>query len=353
MREQLVYYPTAAATNEIIPVFIGTTRAQDPALGFGRTRKYAPTYARYDIAVPPGRVPGQIIASKRQVDPTTQFLATSRVIYPTGAEFRADLARAFRERTGHGHEAVIYVHGYNNAFDEGVLRISQLAEDFDFPGIAVHNSWPSAAKPLNYAYDRDSVLFARDGLESLIGEVRSAGARRIVLVGHSVGAALIMETLRQLAIARPGSVTQGFAGVMLISPDIDVDVFHSQAFRIGKLPQPFGIFISKRDRALTLSARLTGQQNRLGNVQNLDEVADLEITLVDVTEFSRGAGHFVAGDSPAVIQLFGRSGDLSAAFRGDSAGRAGLWPGTVLTVQNVTAIILSPVTELATAAAGQ
>lgn len=149
MREQLAYSPKAADTNEVIPIFIGTTRAKDPALGFGRTRQYAPTYVRYDISVPSSHVPGQIIAAQKQIDPSTQFLATSRVIYPTNADFRTDLARAFRERADPGREAVIYVHGFNNAFDEGVLRISQLAEDFDFPGVAVHYSWPSAAKPLN------------------------------------------------------------------------------------------------------------------------------------------------------------------------------------------------------------
>lgn len=350
VRETLVFHP-AAADARLVPVFVGTTRTPDPVLVFGSGRQDQPAFARFDIAVPPGHTPGRIEAARHGADPETQFLVASRLSYPDAASFRADLASALRHRPAATREAVIYVHGFNNAFAEGVLRIAQLAEDFQIPGVAVHYSWPSAARPLNYAYDRDSVLFARDGLETLIAEVRAAGASRILLVGHSVGSALIMETLRQQAIARPGSVARDFAGVVLISPDIDVDVFRSQAMRIGDLPQPFGIFISKRDRALSLSARLTGQRNRLGNVENLDQVADLKITVVDVTEFSRGAGHFVPGDAPAVIRLFGRSGDLNAAFRGDSAGRTGLLPGTVLTVQNLTAIILSPVTDLAAIAA--
>jgi len=220
-----------------------------------------------------------------------------------------------------------------------------------FQGVSVHYSWPRAAKPLNYAYDRDSVLFARDGFEALIAEVRAAGAQRIILVGHSVGSALIKLALRQIAIAHPGSVVRDFVGATLISPYIDVDVFRSQVARIGALPKPFGMFISKRDRALTLSARLTGQKNRLGNVENLDQVADLEITVFGVTGFSQGAGHFTAGDTPAIIQLFGQSGQLNAAFCGDSAGRSGLLPETVLMVQNLTAIILSPGTGLVAATA--
>lgn len=136
---------------------------------------------------------------------------------------------------------------------------------------------------------------------------------------------------------------------MLILPDIDVEVFRSQAARIGKLPEPFGVFISKSDHALSLSARLTGQRARLGNVGNFEEVADLDITVVDVTGFSSGVGHFTTATSPALIRLFSRSGDPGAAFRGDIARRTGLLPGTVLTVQNLTAIVLSPVTGLAEA----
>jgi len=344
-RERLVFYPAAAEVNRVIPVFVGTTRDVVPNIGFGNQRDYAPHFARYDIALPPNRAPGQIVLTKREVDPKTQFLATAKVDYPTGDGFRADLAKALRKRGG-VREAVIYVHGFNNTFAEGMLRITQLAQDFDIPGVPVHYSWASAGNPLNYAYDRDSVLFARDGLEALISEVRAAGAQRIVLLGHSVGSELIMETLRQIAIARPGSVARDIAGVILISPDIDVDVFRSQVTRIGTLPKPFGIFISRRDRALTLSARLTGQHNRLGNVENLDQVSDLSITVVDVTDYSEGAGHFTVADTPELIKLFSSSNALNAAFNGDRAGRSGLGAGTVLTVQNLTAIVLSPVTEI-------
>ena len=105
--------------------------------------------------------------------------------------------------------------------------------------------------------------------------------------------------------------------------------------------------MSKRDRVLSLSARLTGQRNRLGNVENVDDVADLNVTIIDVSEFSSGVGHFTAGSSAAVIAIFSKAGAFENAFRADRSGRIGLIPGTVLTVQNATEIILSPVTGLA------
>ncbi len=339
-RAALVFAPELTADLPTRSVFIATTRQFEKG-EFGDLRTPFPTFLRYDISVPPGRPQGSVATPDREIDPNTQFLAKGRNIYTSIGDFRRDLSRALGSRGGL-REAVIYVHGFNNTFDEGVLRITQLSEDFRFPGVALHYSWPSAANVLNYAYDRDSVLFGRDGLNQLISEVQAAGAQSIVLVAHSVGSQLTMEVLRDRAIAIPGSVARDFAGIVLISPDIDVQLFRRQAKRIGPLPEAFGIFVSKKDRALQLSARLTGQRNRLGT-SSAAAVSDLDVTLVDVTEFSKGAGHFTAGDSPLLIAIFGGAGNLAKAFSADSAGSVGgLLPGTILTVQSATEIILSP-----------
>ena len=341
-RATIVYAPNLGIAENTRTVFVSTTRQRD---GFVLSTRRAsnPSYLRYDLSVPVNRAPGAIDWPKRGIiDPNTQFFAVGQMAYPDGNSFVADLRRALQERPLADREAVIYVHGFNNTFDEGVLRITQLSEDFDLPGVALHYSWPSAGHPLGYAYDRDSLLIARDGLESLIAKAQQAGASRIILVAHSVGSMLVMETLRQISIAKPGSVPRVIDGVILISPDLDIQLFHAQAARIGRLPNPFGIFVSKRDRVLNLSARLTGQRNRLGNVSDVNSLSGLNVTVVDVSEFSTGTGHFTAGSSSAVIAIFSRAGALEAAFAGDSAGRAGLLPGTVLTVQNATNIILSP-----------
>ena len=212
------------------------------------------------------------------------------------------------------------------------------------PGVAVHYAWPSAANPVNYAYDRDSVLFARDGLEQLLTQVVASGADHILLVGHSMGAMLVMETLREMRLDGNATVTRHLGGVVLISPDLDVDVFRTEALRIGTLPQPFIIITSQKDRALALSARLTGQRQRLGNLADVTKVADLKVTLVDVGAFSEGVGHFTAATSPALLQILGRMSDLNSAYAGDPTGKIGLLPGVALTVQNATQVILQPIT---------
>lgn len=337
--------PAAVIVGQVTPVFIGTTRALEGGK-FGPNRSEDLRFARYDVSIPPLREAGEINWPSRFAapDPKRHFLTTKEVLYPEDHAFRADLKR---QLASNGNEAVIFIHGYNNNFSEGLYRIAQFSHDLDLPGAVVHYAWPSAANPLGYVYDRDSAMFARDGLEQLMDEVAAAGAQRILLVAHSMGSNLAMEALRQSAIRGNRKVLDRLAGVILISPDIDVELFRSQAHAMGNLPQPFLIVGSDHDKMLSLSARLTGQTERLGSLPDVSKVADLNVTFLDVGEFTQGMGHFVLGDSPALIKLLDSVGQIEGAFEDDRAKRVGLVPGVVMTVQNATQIVLRPVAEIA------
>ena len=350
-RGEVRLMPQAAGVGQVETVFVATTRGPDPDGGdeFGMARAAKERYVRLDISIPPNRAPGDIEWPKlnRAADPTKQFVTLAENNYSNAAAFRADLSRAIAHQHGNRAEVVVFVHGFNNNFAEGTYRLAQLGHDLHVEGALVHYSWPSRAHPLGYVYDRDSALFARDGMEQLLRDTDAAGARKIIIVAHSMGAAVVMETLRQIALSGDQHLLDKIGGVVLMSPDIDVDVFRAQALRVGKLPQPFVIFTSKKDKALALSARLTGQHDRVGNLTDPKELGDLKVTLVDTTAFSTGAGHFNVGDSPGLLSILGRIGDVETAFAGDRTGRSGLLGGAVLTVQNVTQIILYPVTAIA------
>lgn len=349
-RGQVTLAPEAATVGQVQEIFVGTTRQQDQDGTFGSHRSEDMRFARYDVSVPPDRQLGEITWPRRgqTPDPAKQFVTVSQEVYRATTQFRADLRRQLAKTNG---EAVIFIHGYNTNFAEGVYRVAQFAHDLELPGTVVLYSWPSAAEPLGYAYDRDSALFARDGLEQLLHEVSLSGAKRILLVAHSMGSGLTMEALRTAAIRGDRRTLDLLGGVILISPDIDVDVFRVQARALGKLPQPFVIFGSDRDRFLRLSAALTGQEERLGSLGDVSRVADLKVTFLDVGKFVQGNGHFVIGDSPVLIQLLGRIADIQGAFESDQRVRLGLLPGIVLTVQNATQIVLRPIGEVAASVA--
>ncbi|MBD3785378.1 MAG: alpha/beta fold hydrolase [Sphingomonadales bacterium] len=329
------------------PIFVGTTRNFDPVTGdpTGTDRSPGLGLARYDVAVPPGHQPGQISYAKpnQPPDPARDFVVTGRARYPEAKAFRTDLAQ---EIARNGGEAVVFVHGYNTNFAEGLYRLAQLGADFDLPGVLVHYAWPSRAQVMGYPYDRDSALFARDGFQELLEELRRAGAQRILLVSHSMGGALTMETLRQMAISADSETLSRISGLILISPDLDVDVFRAQVARMPKLPEPFVIFTSQKDKALRLSGWISGEPARLGNLQDVSELADIRVTVIDTGAFSTREGHFNVGNSPALIAMLNRSGQVAAVLEGDRTGQPGLLPMAVLTVQNATQIVLKPVVNL-------
>lgn len=328
------------------PIFVATTRAPDPETGApGAGRSLALGFGRYTVAIPPAHRTAEIERprSRQPADPARHFtLAEARTLDASG--FRAGLADALADQARPEREVVIFVHGFNTSFIEGVYRVAQLGHDLALPGVLAHYAWPSLGAPLAYAHDRDSALFARDGLAAMMLEATRAGAPRIVLIGHSMGTQLVMETLRQMAL--DGSLAQvRLGGVILLSPDIDVELFRSQIARIPRPPQPFIIVTSRRDRILQLSARLTGQPDRLGNLADPARLADLPVTVVDVTAFGSGDGHFTIASSPALIRLLGRLGAVDAALERDAAGRLPLIPGTILTLQATTEAILNPTAD--------
>ena len=345
-RGTMVLDPAAAAIGTVEKVFVGTTRKREADGVFSGGRSEQVAFARYDVSIPPDRAAGEINAPRRNAtpNPRTQFLTTSAEIYDTTPEFQADLRR---QLAASGGEAVIFVHGYNTTFPESIYRVAQFAHDLKLPGTVVLYSWASSGRPLGYAYDRDSALVARDGLERLIHEVSRAGAKRILLVAHSMGSGLTMEALRSIDLRGDKRALAVLGGVILISPDIDVDVFREEALSIGTLPQPFVIFGSDRDKALRLSAALTGQQERLGSLSDVSRLADLKVTFLDVSAFSKGTGHFVVGDSAVLIALLDRIVDIQGAFERDQQSRVGLLPALVLTVQSATQIILRPIGAVA------
>jgi esterase/lipase superfamily enzyme len=346
-KSQVVMAPEAAQIGTEHKAFVATLRAPAESGWFGGDRATSLAYLDVDVAVPPAHNGGKIRLSYTRTDPTRFFTVTQRRDHATEAAFVSALRTQLRTQPKGERDVMLYVHGYNNSFADGVFRTTQLMHDFDLPGVGVHYSWPSAAHPLGYAYDRDSVLFGRDGLEKLLRLAGQANPDRIILVGHSLGAMMVMETLRQIEIRSPTWAAQHLGGVVLVSPDLDIEVFKQQAARFAKLPEPFIIFVSQKDRTLQLSSQINGNKTRLGLLKDPTEIGDLPVTVVDLSEFAKNSDdrHFTLGTSPLLIQLLRNSTDISQAFDRDAGGRTGLLPGTAITVQSATKIILSPITK--------
>ncbi len=278
----------------------------------------------------------------RNPDPARHFMALKADAFRGEDQFAAAISQDLSRMPVDDRAITLFIHGFNTTYAESVMRMAQLNYDLDLPGVSVQFAWPSANSPLGYAYDRDSTLYSRDALELLLRSLPKTD-KRLVIVAHSLGAHLTMETLRQIEIADPGWSARTLGGVVLVSPDIDVEVFRQQVARLSPLPQPFVIFVSSRDAALGLSALISGESGRLGNVTDPSALAGLDIILLDISAF--GSGHFAFGNSPALIPILRRMANLDSSFRDEDRRSTGVIPGTVVTIRNVTEVILSPLSQ--------
>ncbi|WP_372887077.1 alpha/beta hydrolase, partial [Shimia sp.] len=116
----------------------------------------------------------------------------------------------------------------------------------------------------------------------------------------------------QADLKRPGWVAQNVDAVVLMSPDISVDVFRAQTGDMRRLPREFIVVTSQKDVALRLSTRVSLERDRLGLGNSAATLSDLPITFVDLTDFSDRDtnSHFVAAESPALIALIAAANDL-------------------------------------------
>ncbi|MEL7114092.1 MAG: alpha/beta hydrolase [Pseudomonadota bacterium] len=271
---EIMRAPRGATLQE---VFVATQHGDlDQFRNFGSDRQQQTRYFRAEVSIPPGHVPGQI-ETARQIDPDKHFALVSAEELARRAFIEAiDAAPNTADMVG------IYVHGYNTSILKAGLRVTQLQEDFDVPHPLVAFAWPSSGEFRGYVYDRDSVLFARDGLEALIRQIHAQTGKKIMILAHSMGTHLTMEVLRQIALRGDGSITGLIDHVILVAPDIDPDVFRSQIAAIDALPQPFVVLSAEQDKALNFSGFLTGRRQRLGTVQRAPDLEARGVTFVDV-----------------------------------------------------------------------
>lgn len=310
--------PGALAVGTPYSVFAATTRARKADGSYGYGRSDAMHLLEMTVSIPPTHTPGSLEYAYARPDPATQFTIAERQVFDTPGAFQDRLTETLKSLPPDQREVVVFVHGYNVTQAETAMRAAQLAHDVKMPGALVIYSWPSRGRVLGYAYDNDSMLFARDGLEQLLRDIQGVSKHGVLLVAHSMGSVLAMETMRQADIREPGWSARSLSGVVLISPDLDVEVFRSQMQSLEPVPQPFVVMISEKDRILNLSARLRGtaDRERLGNIRNIDKVRDLPIDVVDTTAFSKGAqsSHFVPATSPALIAIFKDAQSTARSF---------------------------------------
>jgi esterase/lipase superfamily enzyme len=218
------------------------------------------------------------------------------------------------EQATSGRNVLIYVHGFNQSFEDAALGAARLSDGIKFAGETMVFSWPSRAKLLDYGYDRESAMWSRDALEQVIeGLMASPTIGRVSIVAHSIGTMLTMEALRQLYAKRGDTAADRIGAVVFASPDIDMDVFSSSVERIGPLAGKITVITATNDRALAVSRWMNGT-TRVGAA----EQAQLEKLGLRVIDASAQGWGIINHD------LFLSNAGIRQAIREAVGGSAGL-----------------------------
>jgi esterase/lipase superfamily enzyme len=322
--------PAAAKVGSVTEVLVASLREPDASgPGFGEDTAPGLGFAEFQVSVPPDRTAGTVTfpAPNRAPDPATDFLTVSAGRIADDAAFLRRVNAALASEPTGRREVFVFVHGFNTNFAEGLYRQAQMSHDFRSPGVSINFAWPSAGRVTAYAADRETVLVARDGLQDLLQLLARSNADRVVVLGHSMGTMVVMEAMRQIALVDDRAVLSKTDAVVLMAADLDVEVFRAQMRAIAADDVDVFVFTSSRDRALRASARLRGSGERLGTIGDTTPVANLPVTVIDLSNY-RGEedalGHFKVATSPALISLFKGLGAVGLDILRDQPNSVGV-----------------------------
>ena len=305
--------PVAQANTEgtsLVPVLVATKRKRSTAENgemFNSEPADEVSYASVTVSMPPDGVRkiGEIQwPNTSPGDPQQSFVTTS-ANYLEQKSFVVALSTAAKT-TARG-KVLVFIHGFNNRFDEAVYRFAQIIHDFNAPAVPILFSWPSrgAVGLRAYEADRENAKNSRDAVEQLLDTIAAnPNVKEVSVVCHSMGCFLTLEALWSKA-TRLGKVGDKVKNVLLVAPDVDVNVFLTKMQQMGSDRPRFALLVSKDDHALELSQSISGGVVRLGHVDPEQEPYKTDfqrqhITAFDLTDLG-GRAHSRAFEQVASI----------------------------------------------------
>lgn len=329
----LQFGPLGNGVASVHKLFVVSSRVRaengDPVGELRADRSAVLSYFQYDISVPLRAKPGAVQwASAVQPNPAKDFYAYDRKRFDTNAQMLSAAIAARSPKRG-PKRALVFVPGFNSNEAATVYRSAQVDRDFSSPEIKLVYDWPSAGEPLLYLHDADSITFARDGLTTLLADLANSSISEISIMGYSAGAPLVMEALRQLRLTGRNGLFNKLEGVILLSPDIDLDVFKADLGRIGRMQNKLFVFSGSDDAVQKMFAPVWGDKQRLGLMRDFSALEDFDVTFIDpgASGDNGESNHLAIVGSPTYIDVVRRmSGSDLIRFAKDAA--AGKVPGS-------------------------
>lgn len=202
-------------------------------------------------------------------------------------------------------ECFVFLHGYNNSFDDAAKRTAQLWYDLKFPGAPIFFSWPSQGSRAGYTFDENNATWAQADFQRFVEELHTrTKARRIHIIAHSMGNRILADTMEKLAAKGTLSGEKcRIQEIVLAAPDIDADTLRRIAPRFTQQKPHVTLYASKNDAALQASwtfhdyPRAGDTTNGIVLVTGMDSI---DASLLDTSLDTHG---YIAAQPTVVLDL--------------------------------------------------
>jgi esterase/lipase superfamily enzyme len=253
-----------------VRVFYGTNRAPTgdvkPALFYGKGRGEL-QYGYLNVTIPRIHKEAELETQPRWAEYTfvmneasmrRQYVLLDQIT-PLAKD---DFTRALRQqiKDSPSKDLFIFVHGFNNTFEDAARRAAQMAYDLDFDGTPILYSWPSQGSVVAYAADEAAVgISGRKMADFLETVVAQSGAQRIHVLAHSMGNRALIEAMQTyLAKRAPDKRQHIFGQIVFTAPDVDRDYFIDAIDSLRASAERVTLYASGNDRALHYSQFVHG-----------------------------------------------------------------------------------------------
>lgn len=296
---------------KVVKVFFGTDRKLNattsaPRDFFDAERGHMISYGTCEVSIPRAHKIGELespLALRKFFENPAKHIVLLRIDLRQRDEFMGDLDGAITQNKTNA--ALVFVHGYNNSFEDAARRTAQIAHDIEFTGVPMFYSWPSNGAALSYVTDgndaEQAVVYLKEFLKDLALNSRFTS---ITLLAHSMGNRVLTQAFAALKNEIDATKLHAFKEIILAAPDIDADVFKNMiAPALVASKAPVTLYASSRDEALTAAKKINGGP-RAGDADGglivFSGIETIDATNIDTNLFW-GLGHAYLADSRNVL----------------------------------------------------
>ncbi|MBW6425541.1 transporter substrate-binding protein [Rhizobium sp. XQZ8] len=280
--------PAVDQNKRTVDLMIATTRkvekAANASLNFAPVRSDL-TFGAARVSVPAGHSFGQV--DRRSWLQVFTFKSVSETEFQIQEEkelSREEFTSAIK--TANPEDALVYVHGFRNTFDDSVFRLAQIVWDTKYQGVPIVFSWPSRGTTAGYETDYDSAEYSAPAFRELLRTLKQdAHVKTVHVIAHSMGSRVVLQGLLS---SEPKLGDRPLGELVFAAPDVDSQIFAQQIAIVRSMAKGVTLYANKNDWALFASKQLRNQFMRAGDASMPDgPLVAAGVDTIDISSVGR------------------------------------------------------------------